>query len=412
MGVTGTNRVFRIAVTAALLGLLIGLTYVNYKFSLQAPGGNDFLARWTGAHYWLVEGVNPYDEQVSLAAQEMIYGRPANPAAGEDIAHFVYPLPAMFFFAPFGLLPYTTARAIWMTILELGLPILAVIGMRIGRWKPGFSTTAALLIFSVTWYHGVRSVVVGQFAVIEALLICGGLLAVQERNDVLAGWAFGLSIAKPQMAFLIIPFVIFWAISRRRWSLVLWTFCSSLILVAGTLIIMPDWPLRWLQQLLDYPAYTELGSPITILVDWLPRGGERLSLVVSVLLGLYLAYEWFAAARKPEAWFQWTAAMTLVITNLIAFRTATTNYVVLLPGLLLVFSALESRWGRTGIIAAWCAMIAMLGGLWILFLTTIEGNIENAAMYIPLPLIVLTGLLWTRWWTVRGTRVLLDDAVV
>lgn len=396
-----TTAIFRIAMIAVLIGLLLGLTYVNYQFSLKAPGGNDFLARWTGAHYWLVEGINPYDEQVSLAAQRMIYGRPANAAAGEDIAHFVYPLPAMIFFAPFGLLPYTTARAIWMTILEIGLPILALIGIRIGKWKPGWGTTAAVLLFSVLWYHGVRSVVVGQFAVIEALLICGGLLAIQQENDALAGWLFGLSLTKPQMSFLIIPFVILWAFTRKRWSLVGWILGSSLILLIGTLILMPDWPLRWLQQLLDYPGYTELGSPISILVGWLPRGGENLSRAISILFAIYLAYEWLAAARKPESWFQWTAALTLVITNLIAFRTATTNFVVLLPGLLLVFSAFNSRWGKQGLITTWGVMAALLLGLWALFLVTVEGNIENGAMYLPLPMILLIGLLWIRWWVVR-----------
>ena len=407
-----SSKTFRVAILLILIGLLIGLTYVNYEFSRKAPGGNDFLARWTGAHYWLVEGVNPYDQQVSLAAQKMIYGRPANPAAGEDIAHFVYPLPAMIFFAPFGLLPYTAARAVWMTLLEISLPILAVIGLRIGRWKPGVATMAAVLLFSVVWYHGVRSVIVGQFAVIEALLLCGGLLAVQQKNDLLAGWLFGFAIAKPQMAFLLIPLVIFWAVSRRRWTLVGWTIGSILILLAGTLIIMPDWPLRWLQQLVDYPRYTELGSPISILVGWLPQGGGNLATGVSILLLIYMVYEWIVCAGKPEHWFQWTAAMTLVITNLVAFRTATTNYVVLLPGLLFVFSALESRWGRTGVLAAWGLMIALLIGLWLLFLVTVQGNVENAAMYIPLPVLVWAGLLWTRWWVVRGPRLSLGESAV
>jgi len=384
--------------------LLVGLTYANLRFAQQAPGGNDFLARWTGAHYWLVEGVNPYGEQVSLAAQRMIYGRPANPAAGEDVAHFVYPLPAMIFFAPFGLLPFTTARAVWMTLLEIGLPILAVIGMRLGRWKPGPGMTAGVLLFSVLWYHGVRSVVIGQFAVIEALLIAGGLLAVSKDADTLAGWLFGLSIAKPQMSFLIIPFVLLWALSRKRWTLAGWTLGSIAILLVGSLFIMPDWPLRWLQQLLDYPGYTELGSPVSILTSWLPRGAATLSLVVSGLLAVYLLFEWVAAARKPEPWFQWTAAMTLVITNLIAFRTATTNYVVLLPGLLLIFANLNSRWGRAGIVTAWGVMALLLAGLWVIFLLTIEGNVESAAMYVPLPLVVLTGLLWIRWWVVHSMR--------
>jgi len=99
------------------IGILMVMGWANYRFAQLVPGGNDFLARWTGARAWVVEGRSPYDPEVSLNAQRMIYGRPAKLEAGEDLAHFVYPLPAMVFFAPFGLLPYPLARAAWMTLL-------------------------------------------------------------------------------------------------------------------------------------------------------------------------------------------------------------------------------------------------------------------------------------------------------
>ena len=208
-------------IIALVLVIFIGvLVWSNYRFSIQSPGGNDFLARWTGAHFWLVEGINPYDEQVSLEAQIMIYGRPANPSLGEDVAHFVYPLPAMLFFAPFGLLPFTLARAIWMTILEISLPLLAFISLRITRWRPPPATYILLILLSIFWYHGLRSVIVGQFAVIEALLIAGGLWSGQRESDVSGGILLGLTISKPQMSFLILPFVCLWAVRQRRFGLV------------------------------------------------------------------------------------------------------------------------------------------------------------------------------------------------
>ncbi len=293
-----SSNLVRILLVILLFGLLVVLTIANYRFAVQAPGGNDFLARWTGAHYWLVEGVNPYDEQVSLAAQTMIYGRPALPEQGEDVAHFVYPLPAMIFFAPFGLMPYTLARALWMTVLELCLPVLAYLGIQISQWKPGRTTAAFLLLFSVFWYHGIRSIVVGQFAVIEAVLIVGALAAIRVRNDVLAGILLGLSIAKPQMAFLIIPFILFWALSSRRWMLI-WALVGSFAaLIAGSLLMMPDWPLRWLQQLAAYPDYTALGSPVSIATGALGAAGRILEWVVSGGLLLYLLVEWAAARRQ------------------------------------------------------------------------------------------------------------------
>jgi len=371
----------RIVLLIGLFVFLIGLFVANYSFVRQSPGGNDFLARWTGAHYWLVEGVNPYDEEVSLAAQTMIYGRPADPSKGEDIAHFVYPLPAMLFFGPFGLLPFPIARAIWMTILEICLVVLGLIGLRLARWSPDHFTQAAVILFSILWYHGARAVIIGQFAVIEAVLIAIALLAIQREWDETAGIVLALTIAKPQMSFLIIPFVLIWSLRARRFKIVGWFLGAITVLIAGSLIALPSWPLGWLGQLLSYPSYTDLGSPISILTR-----------------------EWIMASGKDDPWFQWAAALTIVITNLIAFRTATTNFVVMLPALLIIFKTWEDRWGKGGLIASLLTLLGLLVGLWVLFLATVQGNVEHAVMYLPLPILTLIGLLWSRWWVISSTR--------
>jgi hypothetical protein len=385
--------------------ILIGvLVRSNYRFSVQSPGGNDFLARWTGAHFWLVEGINPYDERVSLEAQTLIYGRPADPSKGEDVAHFVYPLPAMIFFAPFGYLPFTLARAIWMTILEIALPILALIGIRISRWKPPPATFALIIFFSIFWYHGLRSVVVGQFAVIEALLIAAGLWSIQRGSDAFAGVILGLTISKPQMAFLILPFLGIWAMRERRVQLLLWILSTVIGLTLVSVLILPDWPLMWLRQLVSYPTYTNLGSPLSILITGLSGGSSLVTWILTGGLVAYLLLEWGLSLGGGELNFQWTAAMTLVVTNLIAFRTATTNFVVLLPALILIFHSWAQRWGRRGYLAVWIVCLLLIGGLWVLFLFTVDGNMEAPIMYLPLPIFTFVGLLWSRWWILRASR--------
>ena len=110
------------------------------------------------------------------------------------------------------------------------------------------------------------------------------------------------------------------------------------------------------------------------------------------------------AAGKLDRWFQWTAALTIVLTNLVAFRTATANYVVLLPALCLVFSVLVERWGARGNGVVLFTMAALLLGLWALFLATVEGNTENPIMYLPVPILTLLGLWWARWWAIRAVR--------
>jgi len=388
----------------AVLIVLIALTIANFRFSEELPGGNDFLGRWMGARYWVQDGISPYDPRVSRASQQLIYGRAVDREAGEDIQDFLYPFPAMIFFAPFGALPYTLARAIWMTILEIGLPILALIGIAIADWKPRRGVLISLLLFSVLWYQGTRAIIIGQFAVIEALLMAGALLAVKRGRDPLAGILLGLSIAKPQMAVLLIPFVFLWAAYARRWLIIAWGVGTIAGLLAVSVLLLPDWPLMWLRQLIEHPTYTVIGPPVEILADAFPSMSGVIAVALGGALALYLFWEWAKAAGKPDRWFQWTAALTIVITNLVAFRTATTNYVVLLPALCLVFAVLADRWGTKGDVVILLMMAFILVGTWALFLATVEGNVEHPIMYLPLPILTLLGLWWARWWAIRAVR--------
>ncbi|HEX9680339.1 MAG TPA: glycosyltransferase family 87 protein [Anaerolineales bacterium] len=393
----------RLLLAIVLIGLAAGLTAANYQFARLAPGGNDFLARWNAARWWLVEGVNPYDPRVSRSSQELIYGRPADPEQGEDIAHFAYPLPSMIFFGPFGLLPYDVARAIWMTMLELGLPLLAAVGLARARWRPGPGMTAAVMVFAIVWYYGSRAIILGQFAVLDAVLIASGLLAFQRRRDVLGGILLALSSVKPQMAFLVIPLVLIWAAASRRKAAITSLVGGLLVLYGGATLLLPNWPILWARQLVDYPRYTSIGSPVSVLFSGL-AAGTTLNLVATAGLGLYLLSEWIRAARADDHHFQWTADVTLVITNLIAFRTATTNYVVLLPALCLVFRVFDERWGRTGKAIIGLSMLGLAAGSWALFLATVSGNEESALMYLPLPFLTLSALWWVRWWVIRVSR--------
>jgi hypothetical protein len=388
-----------VAEAVAVIGLallVIGLTLANLRFARSSPGGNDFLARWVAARSWVLDGLDPYDPQVSLRAQERIYGRAADPANKEDLAQFAYPLHSMLFFAPMGLIPYTEARAIWMTLLEIGLPVIAILGLNLARWKPRPWHAAALLAFSVFWYHGVRSVVVGQFAVIDAALMIGSLLAVQRRWDLLAGCLLALSTAKPQMPVLLYPFILIWAAYARRWRLVASTLVFSLALLLAFLMLEPSWPLEWIRQLAPYTEYATSGPPVWIFASYFPTMSVGIEAVLSGALLAYLLWEWIRSFGKSDDWFQWTAAMTIVVTNMVAVRTATTNYVVMLPALILILAVMQDRWGNTGAWAGGAVLIALLIGLWVLFLATIQGNHESRWMYFPLPLLTLVGL-----WLIR-----------
>ncbi len=400
---------FAAIILVVLLGLA-GLTWANYRFSIQNPGGNDFLARWMGAYKWLQEGISPYDERVSLATQEMIYGHPADVSKGEDINHFVYPLTSMVFFGPFGLLEYLPARALWMTVLELSLAALAILSLKLVRWKISPVRVAVMILFSVLWYHGARTIIVGQFAAIEALLLIGALLLIYKEQDGFAGLLLALATTKPQMAYLIIPFVLIWAYSRQRFTIFSGFFGSLAGIFIVSIFFIPNWPLQMIWQIMEYPSYTErIGSMVSILAGAIPGISTQLSIILNILFWGYLIMEWALAWGKDRNWFTWTALMTMVLTNFMVSRTATTNYVMMLPALFIVFKVLEYRWPKAGKGIVWALILLFFGGLWVLFFDTVQGNLEQPAMYLPLPLFCLIGLWWVRWWSIRPPLMPIED---
>lgn len=395
------NYFYEITLIIFIFAALVGLYRTNYLFSQQQPGGNDFLARWMGARYWLIEGISPYDERVSLATQIVIYGRPADKEQGEDIAHFVYPLPVMIFIAPFALFEYTVARALWMTLLEVCMVFLIIMGFRLAEWHVSPIRLAILLLLFLLGYYSFRSIILGQYAVLNATLVLLALLALRRKNDFVAGLLLALTLCKPQMVFLLIPFVLTWATSQRRWDVLGGFFGGGGVILAISLMFLPDWPLQMVRQILDYPTYTGESAPLSILASLTPGVKRQVEWILyGGILG-YLMVEWGMSWKKEYSHFLWVTLLTLVVNNLVAYRNATTHYILLYPALMLIFRVLEERWKRFGRWVVWGLLLVWFIGSWLLFFSTVQGNQESQVMFLPFPIAMLLGLWWIRWWLVR-----------
>lgn len=377
-----------------VIGIAAGLTLVNYNFAMQSPGGNDFAMRWIETRLFLTEGLSPYSDAASLAAQELIHGHPAGP--GEDQALFTYPVYAAIIFAPYSLVSehYPVGRALWMTTLQLALLGLALISLRLADWKLPAWGTAAVFLFSLLWYHSLRPVINGNISILSALFIAGSLLAMRAERDSLAGILLSLATVKPQVVVLLAPLLVIWAFSHRRWAFIVAFIGSLVILTVGGSIVVPNWIGQNIAQVASYADYTPPGTPGSIFTLWWPAIGRWLGLALTIILAGVLVWRWRAAYGQDFAVLLPTAYLSLAITNLIGITTAASNFIALLPGVILVAAFVARRYQRWGNWLSAGLFVGLLVGLWLIFWLTLDGRYQSPILLFILPVFSLISLLW------------------
>ncbi len=383
------------AVFAAVVVIYLLLAYATYQtLTSQIPGGNDFYPRWRGTRALLLDGQDPYSEEVTLEIQQDMYGRPAR--EDEDQVAFAYPLYVALLILPFALLPYPLAQAFWLSALILAALAALLVLLRTLDWNPHPAALVGLALWSVLFYPTARSAILGQISIVVLVLVALALWALKGGHSLLAGFLLGLSTVKPQLVFLIVPFLILVS-SRRGDHRLLGGFLSTVaILLAVTCILLPTWIPSFITGLASYRSYTGIyrggASPLGYLVAALvpaPLSGLG-TLAVSLGLVACVAYTWFAALTgrlKASVALSITIAATLLLPG----ETGTTNQVLLLLPLVYWLSRWKEHPEVVGLVSSLLLLVP-----WLLFLCTLEGDLEHPMMVLPLPIATILMLLWRK----------------
>lgn len=389
-----------------LIAAAVVLTIGNYRYASLNPGGNDFLVHWMGTRSFITEGISPYSDEVALRIQNKVYGRPAQP--GEHELRVAYPLYSIVLFLPFALIKdFTLARAVWMTVLEIALVVLCFLTLRLTRWKPTPLILMLLLLFSLFWYHGLRALILGNAVILVTVMIVGALLAIRIETDELAGVLLGFTTIKPQVVVVLLVFITIWAINRKRWKIILWLFGTVFLLSAASALLMPDWIMQNLREVIRYPGYNPPGTPATVFSIYMPGVGSRIGQAVSIFLIVVLLVEWWLSLRGDFRAFLWAACLTLVASQWIGIQTDPGNFIVLYPAVILVLAMWDERWHRAASLLTIGSLVLLFVGIWLVFIRTLERSyqpIQSPLLFFPLPLLLFLGLYMVRWWAVKPQK--------
>lgn len=394
---TENNRpLAHLLVLAALVIMLIAAESfaLHAVFTSKFPGGNDFFVRWLGGREYLLHGTNPYNRQIAEKAQKAMFGRLTRPE-DKDQAYFAYPLYTLYFFWPLSLLRYAWAQAIWMTLLQFMLLGSTILAIRLSGWQPPPWLFWLTVFWGIFFYNGARAILLGQFSILVGLALFAALWAIERDRDGWAGICLAVTTIKPQMVFLVLVFLLAWALFQRRWRLVAGFAGGMLALAGSSMLLVPTWPLDFVRNARAYSDYVAFGTPLENLLHYLlpARLAAPLTVGLSALFFVLLLPGWWRAWRaspagRPNRTSPYSRAvmLTLIVGSLITFRSATTNQVILYLPLFYLFRGLS---GRAAPAVALLAEVGLAVLMWGVFAATLEGNWENTMMHGLLPALML-----------------------
>lgn len=400
-------------VTILVVGLLliVGLTWMNFLYTSQDSGPNDFYPAWLATRALLLRGINPYDGQAVTAAALSLSGGVLSDQS--DFYALRYPIHATLVFAPFALIndPYL-ARALWMTLLELALMGNLAVSVSLSRWKPDAGMLTGLLISLLVWYFTWRPLLDGDVVILTALLLSLALLAVRSEQDSVASFLLAFTLIKGEIFILPVIFIALWGLSHRRGGLLGGTLAFLAFFFILGLLFASDWPWNYARLIVrDYRDLPPL-LPLRVLQAWLPGVGRQLGWGLTLAVSGICLWQWGSALRQDWRWFYWTHSLTITAAFLVGLPVSLDNTVVLLPSLVLILAIWDQRWGKLGKILIALLLLLLILGTWTLALRSVRSEVVldmQPLFFFFTPLIMLIGLVWVRWWAIRPPRLYLQE---
>ena len=240
--------------------LFVGLVFlVKLAPILYSP---EFILSDDFGHFWasgklFIDHKDPYDLDLLFSTQ--VEAGAESSSATSIGSQTLNPPWALLLFAPLSLLDYSLARILWLLINTM----LVVLSIRIfwnlvgGANKKLWLALLVALCFTPT--YSVLSK--GQITPWIVIGIAGFILYTEEKINV---WWAGLCLVfvstKPQLFFLLWPALGFWAVTKRKWKLLIAGLSVGGAAILATLLLNKQVFSQYLNAIQEYP-YDQWATP-------------------------------------------------------------------------------------------------------------------------------------------------------
>lgn len=310
------SRPLQITLGVILFILLVALLALGIH-SVMAGNtvGMDLHTFYLAARNVFVDHKSPYDEDIAVQSQLSVLRRLANET--DDRMAFVYPPYSLLLLAPIAGLPFDWAQAIWMAFFIIG----SVSAMLLAYpHRPLLPALGVLLFYPFTF-----GIILGNFVNLIALVILLAISKVIFDAKPSKGWQVFLGILlawatiKPQFYWLYLGCILLAGLKGRLWPL-LASFAISLVGFLGvSFILVPNWPVLWLERIQKYAGYVSNHPNITYFLNELRNASDAHTLtiaLVALLIGVtaWALYTWWKGRLAPLVLLAWVGVVTYLIT--------------------------------------------------------------------------------------------------
>jgi hypothetical protein len=383
--------------------IILGAILLNYLFSIKIYGGKEFFINWASARQLLFQGINPYSQeatkQLSVLSKELLI------LPNDGNYQFISPLYSLFLYIPFGLIQnFDLARAVWMTIMELVSLFSCFLIINIFNWNIENKIRNIFYAFSLTFFYTLLILLIGSNLIILNLFFILGIKWVLEEKYINAGIIFALLTISFQIFIIPLIVIFIYSINKRAWNVIIWFIISVFLLGLLSSLLITDWPIILLREMLRNPLSINLGLPGVIVNQWLQETQAWIWNGLSLFLLGLLFYE-LLFNNNERGSFLWKLSLALVLNPLIWIRSDLNSMITMLLPMGLILSQWVRRDRRIGsiLLIIFCFVFSI--GLFCV------GILTKSLLFIkPFPFILyifpifllFINLYWIRWWMVKN----------
>ena len=374
-----------ILVFALLFG---GLTWINVQLIQRMDAGQQFLIPWTSARAFVFGGQNPYTAPVS------------------QVGALNLPFYALFLYFPFALVKdFNIAFSLWMSAAELALFGVGFLSIHLAGWKPSVLNAVLFYLTLFFSFYGFYPLLAGSTIVFTTLFLLLMLLSIREGWDEMLGILLVFSTFHPEKGGLAFLLILFWILVERRSRAIVVAVMSLISILIVSFLLLPDWIQPYYEIVSTGLQYDNGFLLSDFIKSWFPERGFVVAQVFRWVAILALVIEWAKVRKRDFHHLMWTVAFSVAILPYLGIHISPYFLSLFLFPLPLLFKNAEDRWGE---IMKWFAsfLLLLILSSWFIFMNVV--NINNILIF-TYPTLLLVGLFWVRWWSLRTPHTWMDE---